>query len=46
MRLGEYQELNVIKKVDFGIYLAPSGNSDEKVLLPSKQVPEGIRIGD
>ena len=46
MRLGEYQELNVIKKVDFGFYLAPSGNSDEKVLLPSKQVPEGIRIGD
>ena len=46
MRLGENQELNVIKKVDFGIYLAPSGNSDEKVLLPSKQVPEGIRIGD
>ena len=46
MRLGEYQELNVIKKVDFGIYLAPSGKSDEKVLLPSKQVPEGIRIGD
>lgn len=46
MRLGEYQELNVIKKVDFGIYLAPSGNSDEKVLLPSKQVPGGIRIGD
>ena len=46
MRLGEYQELNVIKKVDFGIYLAPSGKSDEKVLLPSKQVPGGIRIGD
>ena len=46
MRLGEYQELNVIKKVDFGIYLAPSGKLDEKVLLPSKQVPQGIRIGD
>ena len=46
MRLGEYQELNVIKKVDFGIYLAPSVKLDEKVLLPSKQVPQGIRIGD
>ena len=46
MRLGEYQELNVIKKVDFGIYLTPSGKLDEKVLLPSKQVPQGIRIGD
>lgn len=46
MRLGEYQELNVIKKVDFGVYLAPSGNAEDKVLLPTKQVPEGTRIGD
>lgn len=46
MRLGEYQELNVIKKVEFGVYLAPSGNNEEKVLLPAKQVPEGTRLGD
>lgn len=35
--------LMVVKKVDFGVYL---GNEEEKVLLPKKQVPEGVEIGD
>lgn len=46
MRLGEYQELTYVKKVEFGIYLAEKEGDEERVLLPSKQVPEGLRIGD
>ncbi len=48
IRLGEIQQLKVVKKVEFGIYLAdPEGNAkEEKVLLPIKQVPEGTEIGD
>ena len=45
IKLGEKQELEVIKKVDFGLYLAEKSGSDEKVLLPVKQVPEGCDIG-
>ena len=44
IRLGEKQKLSVIKKVDFGVYLAEEG-AEEKVLLPIKQVPEGTGIG-
>ena len=44
IRLGEKQKLSVIKKVDFGVYLAEEG-TEEKVLLPIKQVPEGTEIG-
>ena len=43
MRLGEKQVLTVVKKVDFGVYL---GSDEERVLLPKKQVPEEIEIGD
>ena len=46
MRLGEYQELVVVKKKDFGIYLAENPSDEERVLLPIKQVPEGAKIGD
>ena len=46
-RLGEMQELEIVKKVDFGVYLKdPEENSNEKVLLPVRQVPEGVDIGD
>ena len=43
MRLGEKQVLTVVKIVDFGVYL---GSDEEQVLLPKKQVPEGIEVGD
>ena len=46
LKLGEFQKLVVIKKVDFGVYLAEDKNSEEKVLLPVKQVPEETRIGE
>lgn len=41
--LGKKVRLMVVKEVEFGVYL---GNSQEKVLLPKKQVPRGIEIGD
>ena len=43
MKLGEIQSLSIEKKVEFGVYLT---DGSEKVLLPKKQVPEGIAIGD
>ena len=46
MRLGEYQELIYIKKVDFGVYLGETENAEERVLLPVKQVPAEAKRGD
>ncbi len=45
IKLGEKQELTVVRKVDFGVYLADGNNTEEKVLLPLKQVPAGTDIG-
>ncbi len=45
--LGKVQELTVIRKKDFGIYLGVEDAPEAQgVLLPKKQVPEGTRIGD
>ena len=49
--LGKRQILYVVKKVDFGVYLAEKSavgmeEPEEKVLLPKKQVPENILMGD
>lgn len=46
LELGKIQEMTVVKKVDFGVYLAEQEKDQEKVLLPARQVPEGIGIGD
>lgn len=46
MKLGEYEKLTVVKKVDFGVYLGESADEGNAVLLPEKQVPEGTGIGD
>ncbi len=47
IQLGRMQKLKVVKKVEFGVYLAPeyASGQDEKVLLPVKQIPEGTDIG-
>lgn len=45
MKLGEKQTLVMVKKVDFGIYLAEDPDAGERVLLPLKQVPEGMETG-
>lgn len=45
--LGEMRELEIVKTVDFGVYLAPdSEHAEDRVLLPLKQVPEGSGVGD
>ncbi len=47
IRLGEKQELTIVKKVDFGVYLAVNPEeAKERVLLPARQVPEGSEVGD
>lgn len=45
IELGKKQSLEVVKKVDFGVYLAEEAGSMDKVLLPKKQVPEGTENG-
>lgn len=45
LRLGEKQKLNVVKSVDFGVYLSDEKNGEE-VLLPTKQVPANTKAGD
>lgn len=46
MKLGEIQTLEVVKRVEFGIYLSERSGDEERVLLPFKQVPEGVSVGD
>ena len=41
--VGEYTNLKIEKKVDFGVYLTDGA---ERVLLPQKQVPANAAIGD
>ncbi len=43
MKLGELQKLKIEKKVEFGVYLS---DGNERVLLPKKQVPDGVKPGD
>ena len=42
--LGKYNQLEVVKEVDFGVYL--NGGDDGEILLPTRYVPEGCRPGD
>lgn len=46
LKLLERQTLTVINKAEQGIYLGEDRYSTDKVLLPKKQVPDGIRVGD
>jgi len=46
MELGIKQTLVCKKKEEFGMYLCQNDGSDEKVLLPIKQVPKDAKIGD
>lgn len=45
LKLGEKQKLRVVKKVDFGVYLADEADMEERVLLPMKQVPPEAETG-
>jgi len=43
IKIGEYNDLEIVKKVDFGVYL---GVDDLEILLPTKWVPLDAKIGD
>lgn len=43
IKLGDYNTLKIVKRVDFGLYL--DGGDDGEILLPSRYVPDGIAIG-
>lgn len=43
INVGTYNELEVIKQLEFGIYL---GDGDVEILMPTKWIPPGTKIGD
>ena len=46
LQLGKRQELTVVKRMKFGVYLAEGKDAEERVLLPVKEVPDETEIGD
>ena len=38
IKLGDYNTLKIVKRVDFGMYL--DGGDDGEILLPTRYVPE------
>ena len=48
LEVGTKQKLHIVKKQDFGVYLAEQADAprEERVLLPAAQVPDGAGIGD
>lgn len=43
--IGKWQTLKVIRSKDFGIYLGVDEQDKNAVLLPRKQVPDGLKAG-
>lgn len=43
IKVGEYNTLKVLRKVEIGVYL---DDSAEGILLPKRFVPEGLEVGD
>lgn len=48
IELGKTQELTVVRKEEFGVYLGESRTAgpDARILLPKRQVPEETEMGD
>ena len=44
IKLGKFNQLEVVKEVDFGVYL--DGGDSGEILLPTRYVPEGCKPGD
>lgn len=44
IELGKFNTLEVVKQVDFGLYL--DGDEEGEILLPSRYVPDDCQIGD
>ena len=44
LAVGKWNNLEVVKEVDFGLYL--DGDDSGEILLPKRYVPEGLQLGD
>ena len=44
IKLGRFNQLRVVKRVDFGMYL--DGGDEGEILLPLRYVPEGCEVDD
>lgn len=44
IKLGDYNHLKIVKRVDFGMYL--DGGDEGEILLPTRYVPQGCKVGD
>lgn len=44
IELGKFNQLEVVKQVDFGMYL--DGGEEGEILLPTRYVPEDCKVGD
>ena len=44
VKLGKYNQLKVVKEVDFGVY--QDGDDDGEILLPARYVPDGCKPDD
>lgn len=45
VEIGKWQTLKVIRSKEFGVYMAQEEGDKDAVLLPRKQVPEGLKAG-
>lgn len=43
LRMGQYNRLKIIKRLDFGVYL---DGYDDEILMPTQYVPADVEIGD
>ena len=46
IELGRVQELMVVREKNFGVYLGQKKDDAAAVLLPKKQVPKDVEVGD
>ena len=46
LRLGEIQKLQIVKRLEFGAYLAQQQDPGVRVLLPAREVPQEAQVGD
>lgn len=44
IELGKFNQLEVVKQVDFGMYL--DGGEEGEILLPNRYIPDGCVVGD
>ena len=44
IKIGDYSTLEILKRVDFGVYL--DGGPFGEILLPLKYVPENVKVAD